>query len=138
MKFSSDCGCVAVFSLSNLETLELRDNVLKYLPVSISMLQKLKLLDLGSNAFDELVSQSVVFELLVINRRPKSRHLIHSFIPAIFIAPLQVHYYSEALPPQHEHCQSFTPKCHRQLRVKDLPKVPTWRREWDSNLRPFG
>jgi len=24
-------------------------------------------------------------------------------------------------------CRSFTPKRHRQLRVKDLPKVPTWR-----------
>ena len=32
-------------------------------------------------------------------------------------------------------CRSFTPKRHRQLRVKDLPKVPTWRLEWDSNLR---
>ena len=27
---------------------------------------------------------------------------------------------------------------YRQLRVKDLPKVPTWRLEWDSNLRPSG
>jgi len=22
--------------------------------------------------------------------------------------------------------------------VKDLPKVPTWRQEWDSNLQPSG
>ena len=29
-------------------------------------------------------------------------------------------------------------KRYRQLRVKDLPKVPTWRLEWDSNLRPSG
>jgi len=28
--------------------------------------------------------------------------------------------------------QSFTLKCHRQLRVKDLHKVPTWRLERDS------
>ena len=35
-------------------------------------------------------------------------------------------------------CRSFTPKHHRQLRVKDLPKVPTWRLEWNSNTRPFG
>ena len=35
-------------------------------------------------------------------------------------------------------CRSFTPKHHRQLRVKDLPKVPTWRLERDSNPRPFG
>src|SRR6218665_3814474 len=35
-------------------------------------------------------------------------------------------------------CRSFTPKRHRQLRVKVLPKVPTWRLERDSNPRPFG
>ena len=29
-------------------------------------------------------------------------------------------------------------KRHRQLQVKDLPKVPTWRLERDSNLRPSG
>ena len=34
-------------------------------------------------------------------------------------------------------CRSFTPKRHRQLWVKDLPKVPT-RLERDSNLQPFG
>src|SRR6218665_827326 len=34
-------------------------------------------------------------------------------------------------------CWSFTPKRHTQLRVKDLPKVSTWRLEQDSNLRPF-
>ena len=32
--------------------------------------------------------------------------------------------------------RSFTPKRHRQLFVKDLPKVPTWRLEWESNPRP--
>src|SRR6218665_1834512 len=33
------------------------------------------------------------------------------------------------------------PQRYRQLRVNDLPKVPTCRDcrlEWDSNLRPFG
>src|SRR6218665_377668 len=35
-------------------------------------------------------------------------------------------------------CQNFTPKHHRQLRVKDLLKAPTWRLERDSNPRPFG
>ena len=103
----------------------------------------------------------------------RGRILIHSFIQAIYIAPLQIHYYSEALPTQHGHCvgvsrqsttgncesrtcprgrilihsgylysassspllfrgapdtartlcRSFTPKHHRQLRVKDLPYV---------------
>ena len=64
---------------------------------------------------------------------------IHSFIQAIFTAPLQVHYYSEALSTTARIlCRSFTPKRHRQLRVKDLPKVPTWRLERDSNPRPSG
>src|SRR6218665_2316349 len=35
-------------------------------------------------------------------------------------------------------CRSLTPKRHRQLRVKDFPKVPTWRIERDSNPRPYG
>src|SRR6218665_1210870 len=35
-------------------------------------------------------------------------------------------------------CRSFTPKSHRQLRVKDLPKVPTWQLDRDSNPRPSG
>src|SRR6218665_1974304 len=35
-------------------------------------------------------------------------------------------------------CLSFTPKNHRQLRVKDLPKIPTWRLKRYSNPRPFG
>ena len=35
-------------------------------------------------------------------------------------------------------CQSFTPKRHRQVQVKDLSKVHTWRLERNSNPRPFG
>src|SRR6218665_1923847 len=35
-------------------------------------------------------------------------------------------------------CRCFTPKRHRQLRVKDLPKLLTWRLERNSNQRPFG
>src|SRR6218665_134419 len=34
--------------------------------------------------------------------------------------------------------RSFTPESHRQMRVKDLPKVPRWRLERDSNPRPSG
>src|SRR6218665_1547944 len=33
--------------------------------------------------------------------------------------------------------RSFTPKRHRQLRVKDLSHVTKWRLERDSNPRPF-
>ena len=35
-------------------------------------------------------------------------------------------------------CRSFTSKRHRQLQVKDLPKVPTYRLERESNPRPSG
>src|SRR6218665_1420743 len=35
-------------------------------------------------------------------------------------------------------CWNFTPKRHRQLRDKDLPKVHTWQLERDSKPRPFG
>ena len=49
---------------------------------------------------------------------------IHSFIPAISIAPLQVLYYSEALPTT-ARISEFHAEAHRQLQVKDLPKVTT-------------
>src|SRR6218665_2666696 len=35
-------------------------------------------------------------------------------------------------------CRSFTSKRHRQLRVRDLPKVYTWWLKRDLNPRPFG
>src|SRR6218665_3038470 len=66
---------------------------------------------------------------------------IHSFIQAISIAPLQ----SATTQKRSRHstdrpllCRSFSPNLHRQLRVKDLPKVPTWRVERNSNPRPSG
>jgi len=37
-------------------SLELRENLIKYLPASLSCLVKLKTLDLGSNLIDELVT----------------------------------------------------------------------------------
>jgi len=44
------------FSLSSLVSLELRENMLRQLPPSMSFLVKLESLDLGSNEIDELVS----------------------------------------------------------------------------------
>src|SRR6218665_2573585 len=41
-------------------------------------------------------------------------------------------------PDTARYCWNFTPKRYRQQRVKDLPMVPTWRLERDSNPRPFG
>jgi len=35
-------------------------------------------------------------------------------------------------------CRNFTSKRHRQMWVKDLPKVATWRPEWESNPLPIG
>ena len=43
-------------SLAKLEMLELRENMLRYLPSSISRLVKLRTLDLGDNVLEELVS----------------------------------------------------------------------------------
>ena len=34
-------------------------------------------------------------------------------------------------------CRNFTPKHHRQLWVKDLPKVPTWQLERELDPWPF-
>ena len=50
--------CVYIFSLSNLISLELRENMLRQLPASMSFLVKLEILDLGSNEIDDLVSCS--------------------------------------------------------------------------------
>ena len=47
----------------------------------------------------------------------------HSFIQAISIAPLLLRR------------SRYSRYC---VRVKDLPKVPTWRLAWDSNLSPSG
>ena len=56
------------------------------------------------------------------------------FIHAISIAPLQVHYYSEALPTQHGYCFGISRRSATgNLRLKDLPNVPTWRLERESN-----
>ena len=60
------------------------------------------------------------------------RIFIHSFIQTIYIAPLQVPFYSEALPTQHGYCAGVS------LWVKDLPNVPTWQLERESNPRPSG
>lgn len=44
------------YSLVNLESLELRENLIKSLPESLSQLTKLQRLDLGDNEIEELVS----------------------------------------------------------------------------------
>src|SRR6218665_2329291 len=59
--------------------------------------------------------------------------IIHSFIQALQVKLLRGTPNTAQIPRR-----SFTPKRHRQLRAKDLPKVPTWRLEQESNSRPFG
>jgi len=58
--------------------------------------------------------------------------LIDSFILDISIAPLQVHYTKRHSWLQHWYCVGVNKlKHYRQPWLKDLPKVPTWRLEWD-------
>ena len=67
------------------------------------------------------------------------RYTIKLFIYSISIAPLQVTFYSEALPAKRVHCvEVFTPKRTKQLLVKDLLKVPTWCLGRGSNPRRSG
>src|SRR6218665_3181053 len=68
---------------------------------------------------------------------------IHSIIHS-FIHSFRLFYSASSSPlllrgaPDTARIMYFTPKGHRQLRVKDLPKVHTWWLERDSNRRPFG
>lgn len=61
--FQSICMGVTLsvhFSLVNLTSLELRENLLKGLPESVSYLTKLERLDIGDNDIEELVSLCVL------------------------------------------------------------------------------
>ena len=61
------------------------------------------------------------------------------FILDISIAPLKSSTTRRCSRLQYWYCIGVnTPKRYRQLWMKDLPKVPTWRLEWDSNLRLSG
>ena len=46
------------FSLENLTSLELRENLIRHLPETLPQLTKLERLDLGDNEIDELVNQT--------------------------------------------------------------------------------
>ena len=72
------------------------------------------------------ILEKSIMELIIIIARIYIGVFNYSFIQAISIAPLQVYIL----------CRSFTSKCCRQLRVKDIPKVPTRRLEWESNCDP--
>ena len=58
---------------------------------------------------------------------------------SIYIALLKAWAFQKRSRLHHWYCiGANTLKDYRQLRVKDLPKVPTWRLNWNSNLRLFG
>src|SRR6218665_1415985 len=68
---------------------------------------------------------------------------VHSFIQFIQSG----HFYSAPSTPlplrgapdySTDTVSEFHAEAHRQLKVKDLPKVPTWRPERESNARPSG
>ena len=83
------------------------------------------------------ISPTLSVDLEAIHILGTRYEIVHPIILDISVAPLQVHYNSESLPTTVlALCRTFTPKRPRQLWVKDLPNVPTWRLEWDSNPRP--
>ena len=69
-----------------------------------------------------------------------SRHSIYSIIHSgyFYIASSGPLLFRSAPDTAWIMCRSFTPKRQRQLRVKDLPNVSTWRLERDSNPQPIG
>ena len=70
---------------------------------------------------------------------PQSSLSLRPCIQAISIAPLQVRYYSEALPTQHGYCDGVSRRSaagNCELRI--CPRSPMWRLERDSNSRPSG
>src|SRR6218665_3701701 len=70
--------------------------------------------------------------------------VLHSFIHSFIHSG---HFYSAPSSPlllrgapdySADTVSEFHAEAHRQLQVKDLPKVPTWRLERESNPRPSG
>jgi len=52
--------------LTNLKSLELRENLLTSLPLSLSQLTRLERLDLGDNEIDHLVSNYIISFLFIL------------------------------------------------------------------------
>lgn len=53
------------FRLTNLKSLELRENLLTSLPLSLSQLTRLERLDLGDNEIDHLVRKYLIIKKLL-------------------------------------------------------------------------
>jgi len=68
----------------------------------------------------------------VARARADMHSLMYSFIHSGY-------FYSRGAPNYSvDTVSELMPKHYRQLRVKDLPRVPTWWVDWDSNLQPSG
>src|SRR6218665_575625 len=69
---------------------------------------------------------------------PTAHSFIHSFIHSghFYSAPSSPLLLSGAPDYSTDTVSEFHAEAHRQLQVKDLPKVPTWRLERESNPRP--
>ena len=62
--------------------------------------------------------------LSIIGSQAHLVHHLHSFIPAISIAPLRVLYYSEALPTQHGYCIGVSRRSAQATAGKGLAQGP--------------
>src|SRR6218665_1584165 len=74
------------------------------------------------------------------NAERKPYNIIHSFIHSghFYSAPSSPLLLRGAPDYSTDTVSEFHAEAHRQLQVKDLPKVPTWRLERESNPRPSG
>jgi len=71
---------------------------------------------------------------------PKTLNLPHSFIHSghFYINPSSPLLLRGAPDYSMDTVSEFHAEAHRQLQVKDFPRVPTWRLERESNPRPSG
>jgi len=88
------------------------------------------------------VNYALTYAVRTVRVSTQSRDLMTGFSTHSFIH--SGHFYSASSSPlllrgaPDTARMSFTPKRHRQLWVKDLPEVHTWRLELDWNPRLFG
>src|SRR6218665_257883 len=75
----------------------------------------------------------LISNISVLPSNPHS--FIHSFIHSghFYSAPSSPLLLRGAPDYSTDTVSEFHAEAHRQLQVKDLPKVPTWRLEWESN-----
>src|SRR6218665_2810726 len=72
--------------------------------------------------------------------RDMGQTIIHSFIHSghCYSAPLSPLLLRDAPDHSTDTVSGFHAEAHRQLQIKDMPKVPTWRLEREANPQPSG